>query len=156
MILGLMLACLWVIADQWTKHWAVATLQGNDPQWLLGGTLRFHYLENHGAAFGLLQGQTFLFALFTVVVVAGLLFFLWRYHKKTLWLAVAIGLILGGAVGNLIDRMSTGYVVDFIEVDLVAFFHFPIFNVADIGVTIGVFLLAILLLIIPEREWGKR
>lgn len=138
--LFLVIAALVVIIDQLTKLWIRNNL-------VLGaslpeeGFLRLTHVQNTGAAFGLLANQSFLL---TIITIAGLLaiFLLYRqlYPGTTLGVA-ALGLVLGGAVGNLIDRLSLGYVTDFIDVRLWGNFHWPAFNFADSSITIGVLVL---------------
>lgn len=104
---------------------------------LLGNAFAIHHVENTGVAFGFLQGQALLVTVLAILVV----FFLVRMYRNaraTSWTtAIACGLIVGGALGNLLDRVRLGYVVDFIEVSV-----WPKFNVADSAITIGALLLA--------------
>lgn len=153
MILGISVAVLWVIADQLAKAWASSALIGQNTIPVLGQWLRFTYVQNEGVAFGLFAGQKWIFIVFSVLAVAFLLLMLKRYQKVHPVFPVALGFIIGGAVGNLIDRIRFGWVVDFIQVDFLEAIHFPVFNVADIGVTVGIFVLAALLLLLPEHVW---
>lgn len=156
MLFAILFSIGWVILDQLSKLWAVQTLQIGRALPVFGRVLQFQYLENRGAAFGILQGNILFFTVLTIGAVGLLLYMLYRYHHLTRWYSLALALIIGGAIGNLIDRMRLGYVIDFIRVDLVSFFDFPIFNVADIGVTVGVCLLALLLIVLPESVWEKK
>lgn len=90
--------------------------------------------RNRGAAFGILQNQTTLFLVMTVIVVVGIVWYIWRVGQYRPLLGTSLALILGGALGNFYDRMTTGEVVDFLDFTLI---HFPIFNVADSGIVIG-------------------
>lgn len=148
---GLVIATLWVIMDQATKAWAVEALKVGSLEGL-GPVVTFRYVENRGAAFGILEGNQFFFLVITVVALVLLFTALWRLRRENRALLVALGLVLGGAVGNAIDRLRLGYVVDFIQVDLVDFFQFPVFNVADIGVTVGVALLIVFTLWSERKE----
>jgi signal peptidase II len=94
--------------------------------------------RNKGAAFGILQNQRVLFIVITVVVVIGIAVSLVRIGRQQPWTSLGLSLVLGGAVGNFIDRVRTGEVVDFFDFTLI---HFPIFNVADAAITIGVALM---------------
>jgi len=137
--------CLIVIAlvsapDQWSKLWIRAHLALGESL-PITDRLSLIYIENRGSAFGLLANQTFLLI---TVSIAGLLFILLflRYLSPATTLSmVSIGLILGGAVGNLIDRLRFGYVTDFIYIRLWSDFYWPAFNIADAAITVGVFVL---------------
>ncbi len=130
--------------DQWTKHLAVTRLKGNAAYPLWDGVFEFAYSENRGAAFGLLQGQQFLFLAVSVVVFAAVLYLLWQLpaEKHYLPLILCLIVIAAGAAGNLIDRVKQGYVVDFLYFKLI---DFPIFNVADCYVTCATAALVLLL-----------
>lgn len=140
-------AAVLVVVDQLTKLWAVTALAPRpSPVPLLGSVLDLEYVQNNGVAFSLLAGQTVLFVFIALaIVVIGTLY--WRTRDTaSLPLKLTFGLILGGAVGNLLDRFTRGYVVDFIHFHIDAIgFNFAVFNVADSGITVGVFLLAVLL-----------
>jgi signal peptidase II len=122
-----------VALEQITKAWAVSSLAGEPPIEVIGSFLRFTYVENTGAAFGLGTGYTWIFTLIAIVVVMVILRTASRLGSY-LW-AVALGGLLGGALGNLIDRLirdpsiGQGYVVDFIQLPL-----WPVFNVADMAI----------------------
>ena len=138
-----------VILDQLTKRWIVdyfAADPARPPIPLLGHVLDLEYVQNTGVAFSMLEGQTVLFV-FVVLAVAMIGTLYWRTRDTaSAALKVAFGLILGGAAGNnLIDRLTHGYVVDFIHFHIDPVFNFAVFNVADSGITVGVFLLAFLL-----------
>jgi len=122
-----------VALDQITKAWAGSSLAGEPSIEVIGSFLRFTYVENTGAAFGLGTGYTWIFTLIAIVVVMVILRTASRLGSY-LW-AVALGGLLGGALGNLIDRLirdpsiGQGYVVDFIQLPL-----WPVFNVADMAI----------------------
>ena len=124
---------------------------GPQPFVIWTGVFELHYLENRGAAFGILQGQKVVFLICTAAVLAILAFYYNRMPVKKRYLPMRIvGILLGaGAVGNLIDRMMQSYVVDFLYFKLI---DFPIFNVADCYVTVGAILLAILILFVYKDE----
>ncbi len=150
-IYGLLLGVLGILLDQWTKYLAVRNLKNAADIILIPGVLQLSYVENRGAAFGLLQNQRVLFFIFTaVVMVIGLWFYRKIYDSPGFFpLRACIILILTGACGNLIDRLRLVYVVDFIYFSLI---DFPVFNVADIFVTVGTFLLLILFLFYYKEE----
>lgn len=135
---------LLTVFDQWTKRLAVLHLKGQGPIRLIDGVFELTYLENRGAAFGLFQDQRIIFLLITTVVVAVVLVLYWRLpkNKRFLPLQIIAAGILSGAAGNMIDRLLQGYVVDFFYFRLI---DFPVFNVADIYVTVSAIVFVILL-----------
>lgn len=144
-----------ILADQWAKLWALGALRGKDPIVVIRGVLELRYLENRGAAFGIFQNRQGFFILVTIIVLAGLFFLYGRIPEGQRYLPMKICfcLIGAGAAGNLIDRVFRSYVVDFIYFRLI---DFPIFNVADIYVTLAAFLLVLLILFYykeEEMEW---
>ncbi len=140
------LAALLLAADRVTKAWATATLSLGDPQPLLGNAVRLTRVHNSGGAFGVLAGAPWLFigVSIAIALAAAIAFAVVRGRRP--WLRLALVLVFVGAVGNLIDRLSLGYVVDFFEI-----VGFPVFNVADSCVTVGAVLLAISALFGGER-----
>ena len=127
--------------DQLTKWLAVVYLKSGDPVTLIPGVLQLSYTENEGAAFGMLQGGRWFFVVMTGILMAALLLFLLsgKLRRYRIFNCSMI-LIIAGGIGNFIDRIVQGYVVDFIEVTL---FEFPLFNVADCFVVIGSVMLLI-------------
>jgi signal peptidase II len=128
--------------DQWTKRWATEALMNREPVPVLGEVVRFTFTRNSGVAFGLGAGTHFPFYIFSLLAVAVILALFVRRRVHGVTRELALSLIFGGALGNLVDRLTTGLVVDFIEVG-VGRWHFPVFNVADSAVTIGVVLFAL-------------
>lgn len=150
-ISAILLVLVGVWFDQFTKTLAVDHLKGQDPFILFKNVFQFEYLENHGAAFGILQNKQIFF--FIIVLIISV-FIIWFYlhvpmTKKLLPLRICAVFIFSGAIGNFIDRLKLGYVVDFFYFKLI---DFPVFNVADIYVTVGTFILAFLLLFIIRRK----
>ena len=146
-----MLTIFAIILDQWTKHLAVTKLQGKAPYILINKVFQLCYLENRGAAFGLLQNQRVFFLICALII---LLFAIWIYSKlpnaqRYLPLRICIIGICAGAVGNMIDRVYLGYVVDFFYFNLI---DFPIFNVADIYVTVTFIVLVLLIFFYYKDE----
>ena len=137
------LAVVVVALDRWTKHWASTTLPFSQPVQVAGDYLRLTYTRNSGVAFGLGQGTGFPYYIFSLVAIIAIV---WMFLRGREGLdpvrRVSLALILGGAVGNLVDRVTSGEVVDFIEVGIPTW-HWPIFNVADSAVTVGVLLFAL-------------
>lgn len=138
-----------VVVDQATKAWVVARLADRPPVQLLGDWLQLTYLRNSGAAFSLGAGLTIVFSLIAVVVSVAIVRLAPRLGS--VWWAVALGGVLGGAVGNLLDRLFRspaplrGHVVDWIQVP-----HWPVFNVADSAI----FCSAVLMVVLSFRHVG--
>ena len=132
-----------VALDQFTKYLAVIHLKDKPAYIIINGILELNYLENRGAAFGMLQNQKVFFIFVAVVIlgVIGYVLFKTPDAKKYRILHLLLSLIAAGAIGNMIDRVRFDYVVDFIYFVLI---NFPIFNVADIYVTISTIALVIL------------
>lgn len=150
LIVDLLLAILLITFDQLTKYYAVLMLKDQPPYSVVDGVFELHYLENNGAAFGILQGQKFFF-LFIAAIVLGMIFYVlfkMPYQKKYIKLHMTLVLITSGAIGNLIDRVRFNYVVDFLYFSLI---NFPVFNVADIYVTVAAFFLVVLLLFVYKE-----
>jgi signal peptidase II len=143
-----------VVADQITKYIAVDELgpeAGRPVVTVIPGILDFRYVENTGAAFGIFQDSTTALIFVSIGVVVLLAVVFWKLILYSKLLAFAFGLQFGGAIGNLIDRIRLGYVVDFVDGPV-----FPVFNVADAGITVGVTILAIVLLLIPDWSNPER
>ena len=140
-----------VIADQATKYLTVLNLDLGQAQPFLPGLLQFTYVQNTGAAFSPFEGQQWLFAL-VFVAFTGLL--LWEYRKKPMGFTPferwCIAAIYGGGLGNMIDRVRLGYVVDMLET---TFMDFPVFNVADCFITCGCFALMVHLFFFNKEFW---
>ncbi len=144
-------AVILILLDQWTKHLAVTHLKGQPALVLIDGVFELLYSENRGAAFSILQGrQGFLF-LITLAVLAFVVYALIKMPvtKRYLPLTICLNLLLAGAVGNMIDRVTNGFVVDFLYFSLI---DFPIFNVADIYVTTAAAAFFILMLWFYKEE----
>lgn len=137
--------------DQWTKLLAVRFLKDKSPVVLIKGVFELTYLENRGAAFGLFQNQRIPFLVLTVFVMAGIFYVYVRIPKCRRFLPVRIisAGLLSGAAGNMIDRLFHGYVVDFFYFRLI---DFPVFNVADIYVTVSMAVLVIVWIFYYKEE----
>ncbi len=139
MFWGLAVAVL--VLDQLTKAVLVANLDPGESVEVLGSWLRLVHGQNDGAIFGLFQGSSILFAAVSLGVIGLIVLFQARSHGD-LVLGAALGLLLGGAVGNLVDRLRYGYVVDFIDVGI-GDWRFYTFNVADAAISLAVVLLLV-------------
>ena len=155
--LALLTAIIVLALDQWTKAWIVTNLSGGTQISVIGNYLILYYIRNNGAAFSLLANS---FALVLLIVVAvGVITYLYLRMLNTgsLWYKLIFGLIMGGALGNLIDRARhSGYVIDFIAFRIPQIgFYFAIFNLADAAISVGVFLLFVTLLFGNLRRPGE-
>lgn len=154
-ILSLVAVLVMIGVDQWTKYWAVTQLKPISNTTVIDGFLDFTFVENRGVAFGMLSGKKWVILLMVAVIVAVLVYYFMTLPKKKEYHMVraALILILAGAVGNVIDRIFRGYVVDFLEF---TFIQWPVFNVADIYVVCGVILLCILMLFVIREDKEKK
>lgn len=144
-LLDILFFILLVILDQITKNLAVVYLKDKPAYVIWDGVFELHYLENSGAAFGMLQNQKILFVTIAAVIIILIGYVLIKLprNKHFAMLEMLLVLIASGAVGNMIDRVQFNYVVDFFYFKLI---DFPIFNVADIYVSVSCVLLAILVI----------
>ena len=151
LLIDLVLFVVLVILDQATKYAAVMHLKDKPASPLINGVLELNYLENRGAAFGLLQNQKVFCVLIAIVIlfVIGYVLILMPEDKKYTKMHVLLVVMASGACGNMIDRFRTDYVVDFISFVII---HFPIFNVADIYVTVSTLLFILLFLFVYKEN----
>ncbi|WP_296113670.1 signal peptidase II [uncultured Anaerococcus sp.] len=134
-----------LIFDRLSKAYAVKNFVDNP---INGPIINLTYLENRGAAFGILQDKRVFFILITVAIVIYLLYYFFKTYKSNpKILNISLAFIISGALGNFYDRLINGYVVDFIEF---SFFKFPVFNIADILVTLGCGLMIIYMVFVHE------
>jgi signal peptidase II len=138
-----------VVVDRVTKLWALKTLTKSDGVEVIKNFFDLSYLENRGAAFGIFQNKQIYISIITLLVIAGMVYYVFRYKPKSKILRISFSLIISGAIGNLYDRLAYNFVVDFIQVHYKGK-YFPTFNVADSLVVIGTCLLAIY--VIKEGE----
>ena len=142
-----------VAVDQWTKALTVANIALYQDVEFIPGFLGFTYVRNTGAAFSSFEGQQWLFALIFIVFTVAII---WEYRKKSLKFTTferwCIAAIYGGGLGNMIDRLRLGYVVDMIETK---FISFPVFNVADCFITCGCFAIVISLVFFNREFWKE-
>ncbi len=136
-----------IILDQISKLLAVKYLQGSASYIIKKNFFELTYVENYGAAFGILQDRRTFFIIMTLAVVIGIAFFIINnYYAMNGFLKVGLAMLLGGAIGNFIDRIRLGYVIDFISFKFINKYHFPVFNIADIFIVLGTGLILILVL----------
>jgi len=151
LVTDFMLFVILVIADQLTKHLAVVRLKNQAAYNLINGILEFNYLENRGAAFGVLQNQKYFFVFVALIFIGVIVFVLIKVptQKKYYSLNILLVMIAAGAIGNMIDRVRYDYVVDFIYLVCI---QFPIFNVADIYVTTATVILVFQILFVYKTN----
>lgn len=151
LVIGILLFFVLLFLDRITKHMAVIHLKDQPAYPVIPNVFVLQYLENHGAAFGILQGQRAFFLIVTVIilVIVAVLYLRIPYQKRFVPLRFLAILIVTGAIGNFIDRFQQGYVVDFFYFCLI---NFPIFNVADIYVTGAAIALVVFLIFIYKEE----
>jgi len=150
-MLPVIFCLLLIIVDQVTKYFAYTRLQPVGSITVIEGVFSFTYLENHGAAFGLFQGARWFFVVITILIICGMIYYYVKLPKEKSYnkARFALLLVMSGAVGNFIDRVRNGFVIDFFHA---TFIDFPVFNVADSLVVIGVFLMFILLIFVYKEE----
>lgn len=150
-MLGVFGVIFLLFLDQFTKYLASTYLKDGHSIILIQNVFQLHYLENRGAAFGMMQGMRYLFVVGTFLMLILLMAVYWKspMEQRYRWARFVLILLTAGALGNLIDRLYQGYVVDFFYFELI---HFPIFNVADIYVTCGTILLIILFFFYYKEE----
>jgi signal peptidase II len=127
-----------VLFDRATKALVRESMLPSQSVAVLGEWLQLTRVENAGAAFGLLQGRQVFLALVGAAVIVAVGVYLWRARPREPWVLLSLGLVAGGSIGNLVDRVTTGVVVDFVEVPL-----WPVFNVADSAVVVGTAILVL-------------
>ncbi len=138
--------------DQWSKFWVVENLAFGQSVPALEPWLFFTYVRNTGAAFSILTGQKWLLSLIAIGVSLWLVFYAHSLKQRQLVHLLSLAAILAGALGNLTDRLRLGYVVDFFDLHHAGRNIWPIFNVADICINLGVALLILYFLLYPEEE----
>lgn len=145
-----------VLLDQWTKWLVVKNMELGERISVWDPWFGILSHRNRGAAWGMLEGRMGLFTIVTIAVIIGIIYFYHTEAKGKPLFQVSLMLLLGGAIGNFIDRLMLGEVVDFVDVLIpVVNYHFPIFNIADAALTIAVVMLFITILL-EERQEKKK
>ena len=145
-----------IFADQLTKQLVVNFLDREEPFYVIKDVFRFSYVENRGAAFGMLDDHRWVFMIISTVAIVGIIFYMWKFCRDSKLLCLGLSLIVGGGIGNMIDRIFLGYVIDFLD-----FCAFPslwmwVFNVADACVCVGAAIVVLSLLIDVVKESKKK
>ncbi|MET0785786.1 MAG: signal peptidase II [Paenisporosarcina sp.] len=148
-----LVAVIIVALDQWTKWLVLKNMELGERIPLMEPTFALLSHRNRGAAWGMLEGQIWLFSIVTIIVIAGILYYFHKEAKGKPIFQLSLMILLGGAIGNFIDRLFRGEVVDFIDVLIpIIKYDFPIFNIADAALTIGVVMVMIVLFLEEKRE----
>jgi signal peptidase II len=134
---------LGLLLDRLSKMWAISDLSGNSGIILIKDIFGLEYLENRGAAFGILQNKTILLSIVTLFVISGMIYYIIVYKPKSKFVRLSFAMIISGALGNLYDRLFYKYVVDFILLHYKDIYYFPTFNIADMLVVLGTCILMI-------------
>lgn len=146
-------AALIVALDQLSKLWVVRSLPADTPVDFvsqLAPLFSFTFVKNTGVAFGLFPQLGGLFTILSAVTIAGIFVFQRSLAEMGFWVHGALGLVTGGALGNLLDRLTRGYVVDFLDVNFWPLREWPVFNLADSAVVVGVIILLLDALLVRE------
>ncbi len=145
----MLLAFTVAVSDQLLKGWVAANYQLNTPVPVLGDWLRIDFIHNAGGLFGIFQDSAHVFAIVTVIVVAVLIALEVGSGWRSWLVTITLGLLLGGAIGNFIDRIRLSYVIDFADIGIGSW-RFYIFNVADAAVTISILLMIVIWFATPR------
>jgi signal peptidase II len=140
----IILAVFIVIIDQGTKYLAIIRLKDKQPISIINNFLQLKYVENRGAAFGILQNKQMPLIIFTFLILIGIIYYLYKNRKLTKISKISLWGIIGGSIGNLIDRIRLNFVVDYIDVNFWGYYDFPVFNIADSFLVVFTILLSIL------------
>ncbi|HFI0404469.1 TPA: signal peptidase II [Streptococcus suis] len=144
-------AAVLIVLDQLVKTWTVTNIALDTVEPFLPGFMSLAYLRNYGAAWSILQNQQWFFTIVTIAAVTGLIWYYIKQIQGNIWTLFSLSLMIAGALGNFIDRIRLGYVVDMFHLD---FISFPVFNVADICLSVGVGILFIC--IMKEESNGSK
>ena len=147
MVIWIIVIALSVAIDQLTKYLISNSYAVGETHVLINGVLNFTYIRNEGAAWGMFSNSRWVFIVITAVMLVVMPLVLYKYRKLHFLFGFSLSLIIGGAIGNMIDRVFQGSVVDFIQA---AFIDFPVFNFADCCVTVGAVLMFIYLVFIDK------
>jgi signal peptidase II len=150
----LSIAVLVYALDRVTKAWVVGNIPLNEAREVVDGWVRIANVRNTGAAFGLLPERTSLLSILSVVAVLVILYYYRQITARSAPIAATLGMQLGGATGNLVDRIGQGYVTDFIDVGFPGGWRFWAFNVADSSIVVGIFIVTGLLWLEERKAAG--
>jgi len=135
-----------LLLDRITKLWTLKTLANSNDIVVIKDFFSLQYVENRGAAFGIFQGKVVLLSIVTIMVIMGMIYYLYKEGSNSRIMTISFSLIISGALGNLYDRVFYKYVVDFALLHYKEVYYFPNFNIADVLVVCGTILLAFYIL----------
>ena len=147
-MLAAVIAVLAIIADQITKYIVVENIDFKGTVPFIPGFMSFYHTRNTGAAFSMFLDQRWVFMVFSFISMGLIIFILIKEYKRHKLLNIALSMVLGGGIGNMIDRIRLGYVVDFFKTE---FMDFAVFNVADCFITVGAVLLGVYVIFFEPR-----
>ncbi|NWF92886.1 MAG: signal peptidase II [Syntrophaceae bacterium] len=156
----LLIVCVWIIlVDQWTKHVVQQRLVLYQKVEVIRGFFNLVHVRNTGGAFGILGGEggaltSWLFVAVSFIAIGAVLFLFLRLKEDERTLSLSLSLVLSGAVGNLLDRLRYGEVVDFLDFHLSSY-HWPAFNIADSAISLGIGLMAFVILFRDRKRSAK-
>ncbi|MCB0044518.1 MAG: signal peptidase II [Caldilineaceae bacterium] len=151
----LLTAAIVIGLDQWTKELVrqnIPKFGQTEPIPALAPYFLFQHVDNYGAAFGMFQGGGLFFTTVAFIVSLGILFYATRLPLSNWWIRILLGMQMGGAIGNVVDRLNQGYVTDFIKMGIPGVYYWPNYNIADASIVCGVIGLAITIIIEDIRE----
>lgn len=153
MFIYYLISIIIIAVDQLTKYLTVENIALHERVTVIPGVLSFTYHQNTGAAWSILEGQMLFFYIVTVIAVGVIIYYMQTAAKGDPLFALSLSFFLGGAIGNFIDRLFLQYVIDMIRLD---FINFPIFNIADMALSVGVGLMLVYLLVDEWKNYQKK
>lgn len=149
----ILIVLIGIILDQVTKYWAFVVLKGGRSIEVIDKFLYFTYSENSGAAWGMFKNATLFFTIVTIPVVIGIIWYMLKNRNNIdMFVKLPLAMIISGAIGNLIDRIRLGYVIDFIFSPLGGLYDFPIFNLADMYISVATIMLIVYILFFEGKD----
>ncbi len=143
---AILIIIITIFIDQMCKYASTTYLYNKEPIILIENFFKLNYVKNYGAAWGILKNQRYLLVVITILVVISLAIYIKLNRNLYKLSRISIAFIIGGAIGNLIDRVKMGYVIDFLDINFVKVYDFPVFNFADSFIVVGTFLIMYLIL----------
>jgi signal peptidase II len=140
-----------ILIDQWSKELVIRHMDLYESVEIIENMFYLTSHRNRGAAWGIMQGQMWFFYIITTIVVIGIIYYLVKHTKNEPFIGYTLSLILGGAIGNFIDRIFRGEVVDFIDVHIFSY-DYPIFNIADSALVVGAITIVIATLLDNKKK----
>lgn len=145
----------WIIADLFSKQYIASHFQVGEAKTIIPNFFWLFYIRNQGAAWGILSGHQELFVLIALIAGVVMIYYYVKARSDQRMLRIGLAMLFGGMVGNVYDRVALGYVRDFLAFNIFGY-HFPVFNVADMGVTIGMAVILLSLAIEEYKVWKLR